>query len=106
LGIFYFKPYPGNAIAEQLLQEGYCFPNGLEEWAEFDYVGSANDWINKEQYDRIEAFKFYQRIGWNRSQALLSPVKKIAQWRCRKNNYSFPVEKMIYEWIKPQVKLS
>ena len=106
LGIFYFKPYPGNAIAEQLLQEGYRFPNGLEEWAQFDYVGSSNDWINKEQYDRIEAFKFYQRIGWNRSQALLSPVKKIAQWRCRKNNYSFPVEKIIYEWVRPRVRLS
>ena len=23
LGIFYFKPYPGNAIADQLLKEGY-----------------------------------------------------------------------------------
>ena len=42
LGIFYFKPYPGNAIADQLLKEGYSFPNGLEEWAGFDYVGSAN----------------------------------------------------------------
>ncbi len=106
LGIFYFKPYPGNAIADQLLKEGYRFPNGLEEWAQFDYVGSSNDWISKEQYDRIEAFKFYQRIGWTKSQALLSPVKKIAQWRCRKNNYSFPVEKIIYEWIKPSVRLS
>ena len=106
LGIFYFKPYPGNAIADQLLQEGYRFPNGLEEWAKFDYVGSSNDWINKEQYERIEAFKFYQRIGWNRSQVLLSLVKKLAQWRCRKNNYSFPVEKMVYEWIKPPVRLS
>lgn len=106
LGIFYFKPYPGNAIADQLLKEGYRFPAGLEEWAGFDYVGSSNDWISKEQYERIEAFKFYQRIGWSRSQPLLAPVKKMAQWRCTKNRYAFPVEKIIYQWIKPPVRLS
>ena len=106
LGIFYFKPYPGNAIADQLMKERYRFPQGLEEWAGFDYVGSANDWISKTQYDRIEMFKFYQRIGWNRSQPLLMPVKKIAQWRCRKDRYAFPIEKVVYEWIKPPVRLS
>jgi len=106
LGIFYFKPYPGNAIADELTKAGYRFPAGLEEWAEFDYVGSSNDWINARQYRQIEAFKFYQRIGWNRSNVLLSPVKKMAQWRCAANRYAFPFEKIIYEWIKPEVKLS
>ena len=106
LGIFYFKPYPGNAIADQLLKEGYQFPAGLKEWAGFDYVGSANDWISKEQYDRIEAFKFYQRIGWSRSNPVLSPVKKLAQWRCTKSRYALPLEKIIYEWMRPPEKLS
>lgn len=106
LGIFYFKPYPGNAIADQLLNEGYNFPVGLEQWAEFDYVGSANEWISKEQFDRIEAFKFYQRIGWNRSNAIFTPIKKIAQWRCEKKRYGFPVEKRLYELIRPSARLS
>ncbi len=43
LGIFYFKPYPGNAIADQLTQENFQFPRGLQEWSKFDYVGSSND---------------------------------------------------------------
>ena len=106
LGIFYFKPYPGNAISQQLLKEGYQFPKGLEEWSKFDYIGSANDWINSDQYNRIEAFKFYQRIGWSRSQSLFSPIKTIARWRCRKNNYSYPLEKVLYEWVKPPARLS
>jgi len=106
LGIFYFKPYPGNAIADELTKEGYRFPAGLEEWAEFDYVGSSNDWISTKQYNQIEAFKFYQRIGWNRSNTLLAPIKKIAQWRCAGNRYGFPVEKKIYEWIRPPKNLS
>ena len=105
LAIFYFKPYPGNAIADQLVNEGYRLPKGLEEWAAFDYVGSTNEWINKEQRDRIEFFKFYQRVAWNKSNPLLSPVRKIAQWRCIRNKYAFPIEKMVYEWIKPPLGL-
>lgn len=106
LGIFYFKPYPGNAIAYDLLKEGYRFPAGLEEWAQFDYVGSSNDWISSKQFKQIEAFKFYHRIAWNRSSPLLYPVKKFAQWRCNANKYDFPFEKTVYEWIRPEVKLS
>jgi anaerobic magnesium-protoporphyrin IX monomethyl ester cyclase len=106
LGVFYFKPYPGNAIADDLLKEGYRFPKGLEEWARFDYVGSSNDWINAEQYKQIEAFKFYQHIAWKKSNPLLLPVKKIAQWRCDKKQYQFPLEKMIYNWVKPVERLS
>jgi radical SAM superfamily enzyme YgiQ (UPF0313 family) len=106
LAIFYFKPYPGNSIADQLLQEGYRFPQGLEEWANFDYVGATNEWISKKQIDQVEFFKFYQRIGWNKAKPLLSPVRKIARWRCQKHNYRLPVEKIIYEWIKPPEKLS
>ena len=106
LGIFYFKPYPGNAIAEELLKEGYQFPKGLEAWAGFDYVGSSNDWISKEQYERIEAFKFYQHIAWNKSHAVFSPFKKLAQWRVENKRFHFPVEKIIYNWLKPVGRLS
>ena len=106
LGIFYFKPYPGNAIADQLLKEGYRFPEGLEQWAAFDYIGSSNDWISGEQYKLIEAFKFYQRIGWNRSHRVWLPVKKIAQWRCLNSRYIFPLEKRIYELVRPPERLS
>jgi radical SAM superfamily enzyme YgiQ (UPF0313 family) len=44
--IFYFKPYPGNPIADMLLKDGYLFPQTLHEWALFDYVGPVkNEWI-------------------------------------------------------------
>jgi radical SAM superfamily enzyme YgiQ (UPF0313 family) len=106
LGIAYFKPYPGNAIADQLVQEGYQFPKGLSEWAKFDYIGSASDWINKKQYKQIELFKFFQRVAWNRAKILYTPFRKIAAWRCERNNFRFPVEKLIYEFIHPPEKIS
>lgn len=106
LGMAYFKPYPGNAIADQLLQEGYNFPKGLSEWAKFDYLGSSSDWITKEQFRQIELFKFFQRVAWNRRKILFTPFRKIATWRCEKNYFGFPVEKMVYEFIHPPEKIS
>jgi radical SAM superfamily enzyme YgiQ (UPF0313 family) len=106
LAIFYFKPYPGNHIADQLLREGYRFPQGLDEWAEFDYVGPKSEWISKEQFNQVELFRFYQRIGWNDTMPLFSPIRKIARWRCETHSYKAPLEKTIYEWIRPPEKLS
>ena len=106
LAIFYFKPYPGNLIADQLLREGYRFPRGLEEWANFDYVGSRNEWISDAQMQQVEFFRFYQRIGWNDTMPLLGPIRKIARWRCQNHNYHLPLERRLYEWIRPPEKLS
>ena len=106
LAVFYFKPYPGNAIADELLKEGYVFPNGLEAWADFDYVGSTSEWVSEEQHKTVEAFKFYQRISLSKKKTFLSPVRKIAAWRCRNKNFKFPVEKKLFELWKPEAKLS
>ncbi|MCI0731465.1 MAG: B12-binding domain-containing radical SAM protein, partial [Chloroflexi bacterium] len=49
LAVFYFKPYPGNPIAERLKAQNYQFPASLEEWAGFDYIGRSNEWLTGEQ---------------------------------------------------------
>jgi len=106
LGMAYFKPYPGNAIADQLAREGYEFPKGLTEWANFDYLGSSSEWISESQYKRIELFKFFQRVAWNRPKFFYTPFRKIAAWRCERNNFKLPVEKIIYEFIRPPIRIS
>lgn len=106
LGIFYFKPYPGNDIADNLLKENYQFPKGLKEWAKFDYVGSSSEWITASQYQQIEGFKFYNKVGWNKSNFLSAPFQMLARWRCENHIYKFPVERVIYEYLNPPVKLS
>ena len=47
--IFYYRPYPGNPMAERASAMGYVFPRGLEQWADFDYVGGRGPWITSEQ---------------------------------------------------------
>jgi radical SAM superfamily enzyme YgiQ (UPF0313 family) len=106
IAIFYYKPYPGNAIADGLLRQGYPFPCTLEEWAEFDYVGSSGPWVTKEKHDLIERFKFYQRIAWSHPHPLRAPIQALARWRCRRDCYAWPVEKAIIEKLKPRPRLS
>ncbi len=104
--IFYFQPYPGNPIAERLAAGGHRFPATLEEWAEFDYVGSSGQWVGQAQRRLVERFKFYQRLAWSRPRLLRAPLQALARWRCANDAYAFPVEKAVLEWLRPPPRLS
>jgi radical SAM superfamily enzyme YgiQ (UPF0313 family) len=105
--IFYFRPYPGNPIADELLRSGYRFPATLEAWADFDYIGGREAWVTREQWQRIERFKFYQRYAFGHHRhALRRPLQRVSRWRIDRHFYSFPVEKAIVERLRPAQRLS
>lgn len=107
--IFYFKPYPGSALTDDAVRDGYVLPRTLEEWARFDFIGSAGPWVSPERHRRIERFKFYQRIAWNRAiggSPWQRPVQALARWRLRKDAYGLPVEKVVGDWLWPQAEMS
>jgi radical SAM superfamily enzyme YgiQ (UPF0313 family) len=105
--IFYFRPYPGNPIADELLQSGYQFPDTLEAWADFDYIGGREDWVTREQWTRIERFKFYQRYAFGHNRRLLRyPLHWASRWRVKRHFYDFPLEKAIVERLRPAQQLS
>ena len=106
VAIFFFKPYPGNEIADMLRRRGYQFPRTLDEWAEFDYIGSSGPWVTKEKHDLIERFKLYQRIAWGRPTPLRALVQTLARWRCARDFYAWPVEKFVVERLRPVPRLS
>ncbi len=93
--IFYFKPYPGSILTEEAVARGYRPPQTLDEWSTFDYVGSKGPWVSNEKYRRLERFKFYERLAWDRVPAWKRPLQRIARWRCRQDAYGFPVEKVV-----------
>jgi radical SAM superfamily enzyme YgiQ (UPF0313 family) len=103
--IFYYRPYPGNPMAEQSAAQGYVFPNGLEEWADFDYVAGRGPWISAEQWRTVERFKFYTRHAWKPG-AWRWPLRATSQWRCNHDWYAMPVEKMIVDFIRPPQQVS
>ena len=105
--IFYFKPYPGSTITQEVVDNGYKLPSTTEEWGDFDYIGSSGPWVSKEKEKFFEAFKFYLKLGYGRKgRAITYPLKKIGQWRCINDNYKFPVEKFIIEKFLPKQQLS
>lgn len=105
--IFFYKPYPGNELADQLRSTNYAFPCTLEEWADFDYVGSAGPWVSREKYERVERFKFYQKYAFGRhSHPLTLPLQALARWRVDRDFYSFPLEQKVVEALHPAPRLS
>jgi radical SAM superfamily enzyme YgiQ (UPF0313 family) len=93
--IFYFKPYPGSTLTQEAVAQGYRLPRTLEEWSTFDYVGSIGPWVSSEKYRRVERFKFYQRLAWDRVPAWKKPLQAFARWRCERDAYAFPIEKLV-----------
>jgi radical SAM superfamily enzyme YgiQ (UPF0313 family) len=107
VAIFFYKPYPGNPIADELLQQGYRFPQTLEEWAAFDYIAGRSEWVSEEKWRLVESFKFYQRLAWGHNHNPLRwPFSLTARWRCRRDFYLFPVEKALLERLRPAARLS
>jgi anaerobic magnesium-protoporphyrin IX monomethyl ester cyclase len=103
--IFYYRPYPGNPMADLSAANGYVFPRGLEEWADFDYVGGRGPWITPAQWQKVERFKFYSRHAWKPG-AWRWPLRATAQFRCQHDWYGLPVEKMIVDFVRPPQQVS
>ena len=103
--IFYYRPYPGNPMADLSAAQGYEFPRGLEEWADFDYVGGRGPWLSRDQWKNIERFKFYTRHAWKPG-AWRWPLRAASQWRCNHDWYDLPVEKLIVDLVRPPQQVS
>ncbi len=104
--IFYFKPYPGSALTEDAVRDGYVLPRTLDEWARFDFIGSAGPWVSPERHRLVERFKFYQRLAWSPGSLWARPARALARWRLRRDSYGLPVEKLVSDWLWPQVEMS
>jgi len=102
--IFYFKPYPGSALARGITHE---VPKTIEEWAKFDYVqGEPGPWVAPGTYRLMERFKFYNRHAWRKGRALDAPLRALSRWRCRNDRYELPFEKAVVQRLWPEQVLS
>jgi radical SAM superfamily enzyme YgiQ (UPF0313 family) len=104
--IFYYRPYPGNPIADDARASGYTFPRGLDEWADFDYVADRGPWVTPERWRQVERFKFYSRHAWQESSAWRWPLRTAARLRCEHDWYAFPFEKALVELVRPPQQVS
>lgn len=107
MGIFFYKPYPGNKIADELLAKGYKFNSNLEEWSNFDFVDTGkSEWVDEETTMFVENFKFYQNLAYNKPTPAKFVFQKVARWRIENKVYGFPFEKKLKEWLRPAPQMS
>ncbi len=104
--IFYFKPYPGSKITDDVVKEGYALPKSLEEWSQFDYIGSAGPWVSDEMYTFFENFKFFLKVGYGKRRPLFYPVQQFSRWRVKNDRFQFPIERKLFELVRPAQRLS
>ncbi|KAA1244134.1 radical SAM protein [Aquimarina sp. RZ0] len=104
--IFYFKPYPGSKITEDVLKKGYVLPRTIEEWADFDYIGSSGPWVSQEKYDFFERFKFYLKLAYSKQRILYKPIQALAKLRCKHTFFKLPLEKKIADVLISKQQLS
>ena len=104
--LFYFKPYPGSRITDEVVRRGHRLPESLEAWADFDFIGSAGPWVSAEKRRLVERFKFYNRFAWGPETWMRWPLQRISRWRCRHDYYALPVEQAVVDRLRPLPKLS
>ncbi len=104
--IFYFKPYPGSAIVEEAVAAGFRLPDNLQDWSRFDFVaGLPGPWVTRAKFKLIERFKFFQEHAWKRSSGV-DLLQQLARFRCRRDDYRWPVEMVLMQWLRPSERLS
>ena len=104
--IFYFKPYPGSEITQEVVRQGFQLPANIEEWANFDYIGSSGPWLSDAHFELVERFKFYNQMAFRKSNPVFWPVQRLARWRMQNWKFGFPVEKSLADWMGMRPKLS
>ena len=100
VALFYYRPYPGTPITDTLARRGYPLPRSLDEWAAIEETSSQSPWVDAGKRTLIDRFGFYQRIGWAQPTPWRAPLQAVARWRCRRDLYAFPIEKMLVEWMR------
>jgi anaerobic magnesium-protoporphyrin IX monomethyl ester cyclase len=105
--IYYFKPYPGSELVLEAVARGFQLPQTLEAWSSFDYVaGLPGPWVSPEKFVLIERFKFFHELAWKRVSRGKRPLQHLARYRCRRNDYRWPVEMLLGRFLVPAERLS
>jgi radical SAM superfamily enzyme YgiQ (UPF0313 family) len=104
--IFFFKPYPGSKITQDVVAKGYQLPQTIEDWADFDYIGSSGPWVSAEKYRMVDRFKFYNKLAGRKRKWYTAPAQWIAGLRCDSLFFEWPMEKILADRLIPKQQLS
>jgi hypothetical protein len=89
------------------VERGFKLPDSLADWSSFDYVqGLPGPWVDRQKFQLIERFKFFLDLASRRRGRRPSLLRRLAQLRCERNEFRFPIEMRVMQWLFPTQKLS
>ena len=62
--------------------------------------------MSSEKYRLIERFKFFHELAWKRASRRMWHLQRLARYRCRRDEYRWPVEMLLSRWLVPAERLS
>ncbi len=90
--IFFYRPYPGSELAEQLQASGHTPPADLAAWSRFDLDGPGS-WVPRARVDRARRVAFYLRQAWDPPpHPFKRPIRRLARWRLARGRFEWPWE--------------
>ncbi len=103
--IFFYTPYPGTALFDEIVRRGYRVPQSLHDWSSLDFVKYAGYWLDPREQDYVQRFKFYARLGTERRYARpwFYPLKTLASARLRTDHFQFPLEMRLSEAVQKNI---
>jgi anaerobic magnesium-protoporphyrin IX monomethyl ester cyclase len=102
VNIFSYAPYPGSELYRALENDGETrLPQDLDDWTAFDYVSSRGPWTSVEKQELVDNVEFYLHHGYRPKKTPLHRLLgRAARWRCTNDEYRFPIEKRLVEWLR------
>ena len=97
--VYFYSPYPGTELVQELEKVGLKLPAKLEDWENFNIEGA---WLPRNDTGlvrRVRNLNFYLRHGYADNARSLSRklLQRISKFRCDRDWYSVPVERYLAE---------
>jgi radical SAM superfamily enzyme YgiQ (UPF0313 family) len=97
--VYFYSPYPGTELVQELVSKGLKFPERLEAWETFNIEGAWLPRDNPRFVSRVRNLNFYLRHGYT-DDATSMPrklLRGLSRFRCERDWYGLPVERYLAE---------
>jgi radical SAM superfamily enzyme YgiQ (UPF0313 family) len=97
--VYFYSPYPGTELVNELQQRGFRLPDKLEQWENFDIEGA---WLPRNDprfVRRVRNLNFYMRHGYSAQtrSRLRRMLRAISRFRCNRDWYGLAFERYLAE---------
>ena len=103
--VYFYSPYPGTELVQELERTGLRLPDRLEDWEHFNIEGAWLPRDNPRFLNRVRSLNFYLRHGYSMESVSVwrRLLRGISRWRCERDWYGLPVERYLVEALRGRV---